>query len=76
MHTFFLEKVFEPVSSEKILDQYHHFLFKKDEVSVFEIDQIRQNGIIKKVDEQGYLWIDLENEGIKRFYHKEIKLLY
>ena len=76
MHAFFLEKVFEPVSSEKILDQYHHFLFKKDEVSVFEIDQIRQNGIIKKVDEQGYLWIDLENEGIKRFYHKEIKLLY
>ena len=76
MHTFFLEKVFEPVSSEEILDQYHHFLFKKDEVSVFEIDKIRQNGIIKKVDEQGYLWIDLENEGLKRFYHKEIKLLY
>ena len=76
MHTFFLEKVFKPVSSEEILDQYHHFLFKKDEVSVFEIDKIRQNGIIKKVDEQGYLWIDLENEGLKRFYHKEIKLLY
>jgi len=76
MHAFFLEKVFEPVSSEKILDQYHHFLFKKDEVSVFEIDKIRQNGIIEKVDEQGYLWIDLENEGLKRFYHKEIKLLY
>ena len=76
MHAFFLEKVFEPVSLEEILDQYHHFLFKKDEVSVFEIDKIRQNGIIKKVDEQGYLWIDLENEGLKRFYHKEIKLLY
>ena len=76
MHAFFLEKVFEPVSLEKILDQYHHFLFKKDEVSVFEIDKIRQNGIIKKVDEQGYLWIDLENGGLKRFYHKEIKLLY
>ena len=76
MHAFFLEKVFEPVSLEEILDQYHHFLFKKDEVSVFEIDKIRQNGIIKKVDEQGYLWIDLENEGLKRFYNKEIKLLY
>ena len=76
MHTFFLEKVFEPISSEEILDQYHHFLFKKDEVSVFEIGKIRQNGIIKKVDGQGYLWIDLENEGLKRFYHKEIKLLY
>lgn len=76
MYAFFLEKVFEPISSEEILDQYHHFLFKKDEVSVFEIDKIRQNGIIKKVDEQGYLWIDLENEGQKRFYHKEIKLLY
>ena len=46
------------------------------EVSVFEIGKIRQNGIIKNVDEQGYLWIDLENEGLKRFYHKEIKLLY
>ena len=76
MHAFFLEKVFESVSLEEILDQYHHFLFKKDKVSVFEIDKIRQNGIIKKVDEQGYLWIDLENEGLKRFYHKEIKLLY
>ena len=76
MHAFFLEKVFEPVSSAEILDQYHRFLFKKDEVSVFEIDKIRQNGIIKKVDEQGYLWIDLENESLKRFYHKEIKLLY
>ena len=76
MHAFFLEKVFEPVSSEEILDQYHHFLFKKDEVSVFEIGEIRQNGIIKKVDGQGHLWIDLENEGLKRFYHKEIKLLY
>jgi len=45
-------------------------------VSVFEIDQIRQNGIIKEVDDAGFLVVDLEKDGLKKFFHKEIELLY
>ncbi len=45
-------------------------------VSVFEKNEVRQNGIIQNVDENGYIWIDLENEGLQKFFHKEIELLY
>ena len=45
-------------------------------VSVFETGGVRQNGIIKKVDEEGFLWVELENEGLQKFYNKEIDLLY
>jgi len=58
------------------MDQFNENLFRKDEISVFEINGERQNGIIKYADEKGELWVDLENDGLKPFYHKEIKLLY
>ena len=45
-------------------------------VSVFEIKGIRQNGIIRNVDEEGFLWVELENQGLQKFYNKEIELLY
>ena len=51
-------------------------LFRKDIISVFEINKMRQNGIIKNADEKGFLWVDLEKDGLKKFYHKEIELLY
>lgn len=76
MNEYFIERLFEKVSSVEILERYHQFLFKKDEVAVFEINEMRQNGIIKKVDEKGFIEIDLENDGVKKFFHKEIKLLY
>ncbi|WP_449399841.1 hypothetical protein [Chryseobacterium wanjuense] len=50
-------------------------LFRKDEISVFELDKTRQNGIIRHADEKGELWVELE-DGIRSFYHKEIKLFY
>jgi BirA family biotin operon repressor/biotin-[acetyl-CoA-carboxylase] ligase len=37
---------------------------------------MRQNGIIKSADRDGFLWIDLENEGLKKFFHKDIEMLY
>ena len=37
---------------------------------------MRQNGIIRNADENGFLWVDLEKDGLKKFYHKEIELLY
>lgn len=65
------------VNSEKeVLEKFNHHLFKKNEISVFEIKGIRQNGIIKKADNEGFLWIELESEGLQKFYHQEISLLY
>lgn len=61
---------------EKILQNFNDHLFRKDEISVFEIKGLRQNGIIKKADEEGFLWIEMENDGLQKFYHKEIELLY
>lgn len=61
---------------EKSVQGFNKHLFRKDEISVFEIKGIRQNGIIKNADAEGFLWIDLENDGLQKFYHKEIELLY
>ena len=61
---------------EKILEQYNLHLFKRDTISVFQKNKVRQNGIVKNADNAGYLWIDLENEGLQKFFHKEIEMLY
>lgn len=76
LHDFLIEKLKNIPSEEEILKLFNTNLFRKDEISVFEIEKTRQNGIIKKADENGELWIDLENDGLQSFYHKEIKLLY
>lgn len=58
-------------------DLYHKRLFKKEMVSTFENDQKeRFSGIIKKVNRQGQLVVQLENDDLKAFNLKEIKLLY
>ncbi len=66
----------KPISNEELFGRINQKLFRKDRVSVFELNGLRQNGIIKTVDENGYLWIDLQNDGLKKFYNKEIELLY
>ncbi|WP_312767665.1 biotin--[acetyl-CoA-carboxylase] ligase [Epilithonimonas sp.] len=63
-------------SEEKILDSYNDNLFRKEEISVFEKNDVRQNGIIKNADKNGFLWVDLENDGLQKFFHKEIALFY
>lgn len=75
-HDFLIEKLKNIPLEEEILKLFNENLFRKDEISVFEIEKTRQNGIIKKADEKGELWIDLENDGLQSFYHKEVKLLY
>lgn len=75
-HSYFSEQILEKKSNEEILEEYNKNLFKKDKISVFEIVGLRQNGIIKYCDEQGFLWIDLENSGLQKFYHKELEMLY
>lgn len=76
LHAFLIEKLNNIPSESEILTQFNSNLFRKDEISVFELDKKRQNGIIKNADENGNIWIELEETGLKSFYHKEIKLLY
>ncbi|WP_374463440.1 biotin--[acetyl-CoA-carboxylase] ligase [Chryseobacterium sp.] len=75
LHEFLSEKLKNIPSDQEILDGFNTNLFRKDQISVFEIEKERQNGIIRKADEKGELWIELE-DGMRSFYHKEVKLLY
>lgn len=63
-------------TSEEILQEFNCHLFRKKSISVFEINGIRQNGIIQSVDLDGFLWVELEHNGLKKFAYKELKLLY
>lgn len=76
LHLFLIEKLTHIPNDDEILAEFNSCLFRKDEISVFELDKIRQNGIIKNADKNGEIWIELEESGLKSFYHKEIKLLY
>lgn len=74
--TFYSDNILNPPTADEILFRYNEILFRKDRISCFQIDNQRQNGIIKCADENGYLWIDLEHDGPSRFFHKEITMLY
>ena len=76
LHQYLFEHLVQKEIPNDVLELYHLQLYRKNEVSVFEKNEVRQNGIIKNVDENGYIWIDLENEGLQKFFHKEIELLY
>lgn len=73
---FLSEEIVKQRSEEEILEDFNENLFRKNEVSVFELNGTRQNGIIKYADAEGFLWIDIEHSGLKRFFHKEISHLY
>lgn len=75
MHEYLTENLTKAHSEEVILEKLNSNLFKKDQISVFEYNGIRQNGIIKNADEHGKLWIELEN-GLQSFGLKQIKMLY
>lgn len=76
LHQYLFEHLVQKEIPNDVLELYHLHLYRKNEVSVFEKNEVRQNGIIQHVDENGYIWIDLENEGLQKFFHKEIELLY
>ncbi|MRM85712.1 biotin--[acetyl-CoA-carboxylase] ligase [Riemerella anatipestifer] len=73
---FFANEIAQPKTEIQVLEILNNTLFKKNEVCVFDIKGVRQNGIIRKADAEGYLWIELEDERLHRFYHKEIQMLY
>jgi len=74
-HDFLVERLKNIPSEEEIIKQFNTHLFRKDEIAVFEIGEDRQNGIIRSADEKGQLWIEME-DGLRSFYHKEVKMLY
>lgn len=76
LHNSFYISYQNQTTKESILNNFNEHLFRKNQISVFEIEGVRQNGIIKHVDECGFLWIELENDGLKKFNNKEIELLY
>ena len=76
LHQYLFEHLVQKEIPNDVLELYHLHLYRKNEVSVFEKNEVRQNGIIQNIDENGYIWIDLENEGLQKFFHKEIELLY
>lgn len=56
---------------------YHKHLFKKDTVSSFQNKEgLFFNGIIKQVNRQGQLVLQLENDDLQCFNLKDIKLMY
>lgn len=75
-HQYLVSRMKDIDPEEMILTIYNSSLFRKDEISVFQKNDLRQNGIIKNADKNGFLWIELENEGLQKFFHKEIELLY
>lgn len=76
LHHYLHQNLLKLPANDDLLNQYNVHLFRREKISVFEKDQIRQNGIIKQVDKDGFLWIELEHEGLQKFFHKEIQLLY
>ncbi len=75
-HQYFSENILFATVEETVLSQFNQNLYRKDIVSVFELNGVRQNGIIKNADEDGFVWINLEKDGMQKFFHKEIQLLY
>lgn len=76
LHKFLYQNLIHNPFPKNLLEDYNAHLFRREKISVFEKDKIRQNGIVKFVDEDGFLWVDLEHEGLQKFFHKEIQLLY
>lgn len=60
----------------EIHDYYLKSLFLKDQVATYEHLGIQKNGILRGVSPTGKALIELENEPLQSFAHKEITLLY
>ena len=66
-----------PIITEDEWIFYHRYLFRKDQLSVFEdINGTTFKGVIKQVNRSGQLVIQLENDDLQCFNLKEVKLMY
>lgn len=65
------------INSEKILADYEKLLFRKEKVSTFQLpDSSFLTGIIEGITSTGLLKVQVEENTIKTFDLKELKLLY
>ncbi len=76
LHNWLSENLLQPVPAEEVLRHINASLYRKDVISVFEIKNIRQNGIIRSVEADGRLCVELEEDGLSHFSHKELEMLY
>ena len=87
-NSFDLEEVFSTIAEEIVFcpdhfyaDHYHLFkmyeesLYRKDQVSVFSDQNGQFNGIIRGVQSNGELRVEIEDGTMKSYRLKEIKLL-
>lgn len=78
-----LKKVFTNLNNlsakdfSEMKELYESNLYQKEMVSVFETpDNSRFNGIIKGVSDIGELLVETENDALRKFQLKEVKLIY
>lgn len=65
------------LSIQRILEDYRQFLFRLEKPSTFEFtDGSQEPGIIQGVTAEGYLKVLFEDEQLRKFDIKAIKLLY
>lgn len=76
LFNLFSTSIKKTLESDKILTEYNTHLFRKGQVAVFGIQSKRQNGIIQKADADGFLWVELEQDGLQKFFHKQIEMFY
>ena len=76
LHQYLNANIPVSVSEDILMEEINRRLFRKNTVSVFNIGEKRQNGIIRKTDAEGMLWVELEEDGLQKFFHKEIEMLY
>ena len=70
-------KLIQQNNGKILWDEYHKFLYKKDIPSAFENkDGQKFMGIIKQVMENGQLEVMMEDNSLKHFSLKELKMLY
>lgn len=70
-------KLIQQNNGKILWEKYHKFLYKKDIPSAFESkDGQKFMGIIKQVMENGQLKVMMEDDSIKYFSLKELKMLY
>ncbi len=71
-----LQKLYASEQTD-VLEQYSQNMFRKDEVSVFELPNGKRiNGIIRGVSLEGKLKLETEDSVFHTFNLKEIKMLY
>lgn len=76
LHAFLTAHITGNISAPDIIKNINDRLFGKGKVMVFDTKSGRQNGIIREMDSNGLLLVDLEREGEQKFRNQEITMLY